>query len=292
MAKVTERYTGQKGQERGLVTICDFSPPRGADRSVLERLKGLEVDFISVAYNPSKSVRVDSATVAYVIKQEAGKDVVFNLATRDMNRLALQSHLLGAQMLGLENVCVVRGDDFTERERALVSSLDDLRPTEFIASIAAMNGGTDFRGLKLRVPTNFCVGATIDMGRAADAEARLTHHKIVAGTHFFITQVLYRATPIKEFHDAYCRVAGHEITVPVFYGLPLLEKDSLPFGDVPAQVQRDLDLGRSGTDIALEQLHAFLEMGIRSIYLVPPILRGGLRKYEAVQRFLEQARRL
>ena len=52
MAKVTDRYAeqvGQRGGERGLVFICDFSPPRGADRSVLERIKDLDADFISVA---------------------------------------------------------------------------------------------------------------------------------------------------------------------------------------------------------------------------------------------------
>ena len=42
-----------------------------------------------------------------------GIDATFTLATRDMNRLALQSQLLGAQMLGLENVIVVQGDPFS-----------------------------------------------------------------------------------------------------------------------------------------------------------------------------------
>ena len=90
--------------------ICDFSPPRGADISVFEQARNLSAEFICIAYNPGHSVRVDSTVMAYMIKKRTGKEVIFNLATRDMNKLALQTHLLGAQLLGLENVVILRGD--------------------------------------------------------------------------------------------------------------------------------------------------------------------------------------
>ena len=51
-----------------------------------------------------------------------------------------------------------------------------------------------------------------------------------------------------------------------------------------------MEKGREGTDIAQELLQNFLDFGIRRIYLVPPILRGGARDYEAAQRVLEWAR--
>ena len=98
------------------VFICDASPPRGSDPALLAPLRGLGADFLSVAYNPGRSVRVNSVAVAHWLERETGADVVFTIATRDMNRVAVQSLLLGAQLLGLENVIVVRGDDFTERE--------------------------------------------------------------------------------------------------------------------------------------------------------------------------------
>ena len=98
------------------VFICDFSPPRFADWNVVQRAGELSADFLCVAYNPGKAVRVDSAMLASAIKTHTGKETVFNLATRDMNRLALQTHLLGAQMLGLENVVVVKGDNFSGRD--------------------------------------------------------------------------------------------------------------------------------------------------------------------------------
>jgi hypothetical protein len=75
--------------------ICDFSPPRGAGPEGVAPAREIEADYICVAYNPGKAVRVDSAAMAAAIKREVGREVVFNLATRNMNKLALQSHLLG-----------------------------------------------------------------------------------------------------------------------------------------------------------------------------------------------------
>ena len=59
---------------------------------------------------------MDPAIAAYAIRQQTGRDAIFTLATRDMNRLATQNHLLGAAMLSLDNVIVVGGDRL-HRER-------------------------------------------------------------------------------------------------------------------------------------------------------------------------------
>ena len=52
-----------------------------------------------------------------------------------MNKLAIQSHLLGADMLGLENILVVAGDDFNSRELKSVKQVRDFSTTGLIASI-------------------------------------------------------------------------------------------------------------------------------------------------------------
>ncbi len=72
--------------------ICDFSPPREGNPAVLEQAN-IDADFISVAYNPGRAVRVNSVLLAAAIRQRTGKDTIFTLATRDMNKLALQSQL-------------------------------------------------------------------------------------------------------------------------------------------------------------------------------------------------------
>ena len=288
MTKVTEIYNAEG--ER-VVFICDFSPPRRIDDTYLDNAKQLDADFICVAYNPGKSVRVDSAMLAYAIKERAGKETIFNLATRDMNKLAIQTHLLGAQVLGVENVIIVQGDRFTERDLALAKEVSDYRPTELIGAVAALNEGTDYKGQQLRTPTSYCIGASIDLARGVEREARLTHRKALAGAHFFIAQPIFDTREITRFQEAYQEVAGQPLTQPVFYGLQILEKDGVIFSSVPQGVRDEIESGRSGTDIALEHLEAFLNAGIRTIYLVAPILRGGVRNYAAAQHVIEEARR-
>ena len=281
MAKVTDKYDGSNP-----VVICDFSPPRGSDPSLLSGAHDISPDFFSVAYSPGKAVRLDPVAAAHAIRQQTGVDVIFTVATRDMNRLSTQNHLLGADLLGLQNVIVVGGDPFTPGELEAVKDVRDYRPTELVASIKAMNQGLDYRGLKLRSPTDFCVGATIDLGRGIEREARLTRSKVAAGADFLITQPIYDIALVERFRDAYQAAAGEPLLAPVFWGLQALDANGLVFGDVPQGVRDELEAGRDGVEIAAGLLTEFLDAGIAGIYLVPPIFRGGLRDYEAAQRVL------
>ena len=154
----------------------------GTDTSLLHEAKSLDADFISVNYSPGKSARVNSAFAAAWIKQNTGKEVIFSLSTRDMNRVAAQGLLLGAGMMGLENVVVVKGDSFTESELEITKPVDDYAPTGLIRAVADMNRGIDYKGLRLQNPTGFCIGATIDLTRSMDRQVALTRKKVEAGS--------------------------------------------------------------------------------------------------------------
>ena len=126
--------------------LCDFSPPKGADLSTIEQVKAVGADCVSVAYSPGKAVRGDPAVVAHLIRQGGGQEVMVSMACRDMNKLAIQNHLLGAQLLGIDNVLILQGDRFTERDTALMKEVNDFTPTGLIKAIAAMNGVTSVVG--------------------------------------------------------------------------------------------------------------------------------------------------
>ena len=126
-------------------------------------------------------------------------------------------------MLGLDNVIVVGGDAFTERDLSAVKDVRDFRPTELIAAIKSMNQGVDYKGLKLRSPTDFCVGAAIDLGRGIEREARLTRAKASAGADFFITQPIYDLDQIERFREGYEAAAGEPLAAPVFWGVQVLD---------------------------------------------------------------------
>ena len=283
MVKVVD-YTYESTGRPGF--ICDFSPPRSG--SVAEaRRADIPADFISVAYNPGRAVRANPAMLAAAIRAETGREAVFTIATRDMNRLALQSLLLGAQVLGLENVVVVQGDRFDNRDRALLA-VNGYRPTELIAAIRALNEGTDFRGSNLREPTNFCIGATFDLGRGMDEEAELTARKVEAGADFLMSQPIFDPQDAHRFREAYERQSSELLSIPVFYGLQILEQDGVLFSNVPEVVKAELEGGRSGVDIAVEMYGSFRAAGLTNVYLVPPIRRGGARDYAAAREFLDR----
>ena len=287
MAKVTE-HTASTGNR--LSIICDFSPPRGGDAALLADVASLDADFVSIAYNPGLSVRINSAMTAAWVKSHTDRDVVFTLATRDMNKVAVQSLLLGAQLLAVENVVVVKGDPLSERDSQRFRAVDDYTPTGLIRSIIDMNGGIDLRGLKLRAPTDFCVGATIDLARDLDAELALTRQKVEAGAQFFLAQPTFDPGVVLSFMDRYASQFGEALEAPVFHGIQVMAPESIRFGDIPDWVTNDLDSGRPGEEIALEVWQRYIDAGLLLAYLIPPILRGGRRDYAAAQRAISLAR--
>lgn len=266
--------------------ICDFSPPRSGDPRIVTQAQ-IGADFISVAYNPGRAVRTNSPMLAAAI-QQSGKNTVFTLATRDMNKLAVQSQLLGAQTLGLQNVVVVQGDQFGPRDRARVASVNDYQPTSLIASIVRLNQGLDFKGSQLRTPTDFCIGASVDLGRGIEEEAQLAVRKVHAGAEFLITQPIFDVDHVARYRESYAYHAGKAGVLPIFFGLQILEKDGVLFSSVPVSLQSELQGGRSGVDIALELYQRFQEARLNNIYLMPPIKRGGTRNYDAAEEFLSK----
>lgn len=267
---------------------CDFSPPRGGDPKLLAPALTLTTDFISVAYNPGRSVRVNSILAAHWIHQKTCRDVIFTLSTRDINKIGLQSLLLGAELVGLKNVVVVKGDELSVPELSKTKPVHDFKPTEMMNSIVSMNEGLDYRGLKLRTSTDFCIGATIDLNSGMEGAIRLTHHKVEAGAQFFLMQPVSKLGQVRSFLDRYAVRYGEPLASMVFVGVQMMASDGLFFGELPKWVSRDLAAGRPGHDIAIQSVGELIDAGFRSIYLIPPVFKGGRRGYEAAQKVLAE----
>ena len=156
--------------------------------------------------------------------------------------------------------------------------------------MAQLNDGVDFRGLKLRGPTRFCIGATVDLGRDLGGEVALTRRKVEAGAPLLDLAADVWSRRAHAFLDAYAEHHG-ELGLPMLHGIQVMTGESIQFGDIPRWVTDDLGRQRPGTEIAVQVLEAFVSAGFRSFYLVPPILRGGRRDYEAAQAVLEAFRR-
>jgi homocysteine S-methyltransferase len=268
--------------------VCDFSPPRGGNSDLLSEASILTPDIFSVAYSPGKSVRVNPVMVAHWIQENCNLPSIFTLATRDMNRGALQGILLGAQLLGLDNVVSVMGDDFTESERKLQVTVRDFSSTQLIKSIKDMNQRLDFRQRFLLQPTNFCVGATIDLSKGWAKEIALTKKKIDCGADFILSQPLFDPMLPKQFLGRYFEETGARLELPIMWGIQIKTKDSLTFTEIPDWIDRDLTLGRSGFDIALQVIDSHLDMNLTDFYIVPPAYSSGRRDYESAQAVIEE----
>ena len=160
---------------------CDVSPPKlGMDES-LRSLCELKPDIFSVSYNPGRSTTVNSVVAANWVQIQTEIDAMFTIGTRDMNKLALQSLMLGAQLNSLKNVVIVAGDKFSDAESRLVREVNDFTPTEMIQATIGMNSRKDFTGRNIHEPTEFCIGGVFDLNKRWEKEVVLVAEKVTPG---------------------------------------------------------------------------------------------------------------
>ncbi len=268
--------------------VCDVSPPRGGSTQLLDVIADVTPDMFFVAANPGRSVRVSSSSVAQWIESNTKIPALFAMTTRDMNKTAMQTTLLGAHVMGLRNLVVVKGDNFTTTRGCADVSVKGFTPTEFIRSVKKLNKRTDFTGRVLSEPTDFCVGSTLDTSRDWGSEISLTAKKIRCGSDFLIAQPNFDPVVTKQFLEQYKGNQRSELKVPIMWGVQIMSRDSISFTDVPEQVTKELALGNAGYEIALDMIHKYQEIGIKHFYLVPPIFPGGRRDYESAQAVIEE----
>ena len=102
----------EKIKQRKFLITSEIGPPKGID--LKESLDDAElikdrVDAINVTDLQSSVMKIGSLAVCHLLK-ERGIEPIFQLTCRDRNRLALQSDLLSAAALGIENALLLTGD--------------------------------------------------------------------------------------------------------------------------------------------------------------------------------------
>ena len=95
-----------------LAVTSECGPPRGAVpekvREKAEMLRGY-VDAVNVTDNQTAMVRMSSLAACILIKQ-MGLNPILQMVTRDRNRLAMQSDILGAYAHGIDTMLCLSGD--------------------------------------------------------------------------------------------------------------------------------------------------------------------------------------
>ena len=187
------------------IVTSEIGPPKGID--VEEMLKDADlikgrVDAINVTDMQSSVLRLGSLAVCHLLKKR-GIEPILQMTCRDRNRLALQSDLLSAAVLGIENVLVLTGDYTTAGDHPEAKPVFDLGSVELLEVIKSLQAGFDMKGNPLKGTPKFCVGAVVNPGAdPLEPEIIKMEKKIEAGALFFQTQAVYDIPLFKRFLDA------------------------------------------------------------------------------------------
>ena len=198
-----ERFEHKLGKKPFLVTM-EVNPPKGTDLSeilgAVERVRGL-VDAINVTDGSGAIMRASPVAVAKTML-DVGVDPILQLTCRDRNRLALQADLLGASILGIRNLLLLKGDDPKAGDHPDAMPVFEIDSAGLMRVARGLTEGKDMAGHPLKGPPHFCIGAAADPGaKDLDVELQKLKAKIEGGAQFFQTQAVFDAVPLRRFME-------------------------------------------------------------------------------------------
>ena len=224
---------GHSGLEQKLssgkfVVAVEMDPPRGLSTHKLiagaSLLHEAGADVIDVADSPMARMRMSAWAVCDVIQRKVGIETTLHFPTRGRNLLRIQGDLLAAHALEIHNVFVVMGDPTSIGDYPEAADNYDIVPSGLIKLIKqGFNFGLDHSGASIGQPTNYFVGAALNLTpRDKDAEIRNLNRKVNSGADFFLTQPIYDPAPAQAFLGQYAEKYG-KLEQPVLVGvLPLV----------------------------------------------------------------------
>jgi 5,10-methylenetetrahydrofolate reductase len=207
---------------QGKFVVCaEVGPPKGIDIKELMETAAMmrgKVDFINATDQQSSAMRLGSLATCHLIK-EKGLEPVFQITCRDRNRIALQSDLLSAYVLGIENVLCLTGDHVSLGDHPQAKPVFDLDSVSLLQSAKLLESGHDMAGKELFGTPRFCLGAVVSPG-ADPVEPQIIkmEKKVKAGAQFFQTQAVYEPKKFEEFMKAVA-----PLKVPVIVGIVMLK---------------------------------------------------------------------
>jgi 5,10-methylenetetrahydrofolate reductase len=192
--------------DRGTFAVTiEYNPPKGTNiAAVLDNAKQLvgRVHGVNVTDNTAAIVRAGSLPVCRLL-YELGHDPVMQLTCRDRNRIAMQSDLLGAHMLGIRNILCLTGDYPTVGDHKEAKPVYDLDSVQVMQLVQGLNAGRDMAGNKLDGATAFTIGAAVTP--EADPLGPMLAKfevKVKAGAQFFQTQAIFNPDQFAGFMNA------------------------------------------------------------------------------------------
>jgi methylenetetrahydrofolate reductase (NADPH) len=256
-----------------LVLTAECLPPRSGGAEAIKRLSAAlspSLDAVVVADNPDE-IHGSALACAAVLARE-GREVVLSMATRDRNRIALESDALGASALGIGAILCLSGNHQSLGvcpQAAAANDIDSIQLTQAL------------KGLDL---PDLLVGAVAHpFQQPLELNLLRLKKKIAAGADFLLTQPVFDLAAFTLWMDA-VRAAGLDKKAAIIASvLPLTSVDKAeslrqrqtygPLDEaVVARLGKASDAAKEGLAMAAEMADQLKTVpGVRGIH----ILSGG-----------------
>lgn len=271
--------------EGGQFVICgETTPPKSPNASVVKKksqhFNGF-VDAVNVTDNQSAVVRMSSMVSSKLLLDE-GLEPIMQMTCRDRNRLAIESDLIGASALGIDNLLCLTGDHQKFGDDPEARGVFDLDSIQLIAAVRQMNAGVLISGKAMKRPTNFFIGGAANPF-ATPMEIRVikVQKKVDAGAHFIQTQPVFDLETFSKWMDMVVAEGLHEQVailpgiMPVKSTLILEHMEAnIPGMRIPQtcidRFSQAEDVQEEGIRLAVETARELKKMkGVHGIHLLP-----------------------
>ncbi len=203
------------------VVTAEVAPPKGADPGeALARAAAMPsaVAAVNVTDNQGANMRMTPLALAALLVRR-GIEPILQLTCRDRNRMALQSDLLGAAALGVENLLLLSGDHARFGDHPAAKSVFDLDSVQLLQAVAGLQEGHDLAGRPLTsLPVFFGGAAASPEAEPFELMFQKISKKVQAGARFFQTQAVFDPEKLARF-----MTAARSLGVPVLVGVLLLK---------------------------------------------------------------------
>jgi methylenetetrahydrofolate reductase (NADPH) len=276
-----------------LIVTAECLPPRGSDPEAVRRLSSMlpsSLDAVVIGDNPDQ-IRSSAFSAAMILGKEGRPSVILSMATRDRNRIALLSDVMGAAALDIAAILCMSGSHQSSGVCPQAAAANDLDSVQFTQAMKKMIlDGAEFHSRDHAPKLKFQVGAVAHPYlRPMDLNLICLKKKIVAGADFLMTQAVFDIAAFRQWMDA-VRAAGLENRTAIFATvLPLAGVERAlelqrrqtygPIADhVIDRIRKAGDAAEEGAAIAAEMAAQLKDIpGVRGVH----ILSGGCESVAA-----------
>jgi len=272
------------------VITAEITPPASCDAADLLAktlpFKAL-ADAINVTDGAGARAHLAAVTAAGILLQN-GVEPVLQFTCRDRNRIALQSDLMAAAALGVQNLLMLKGDDPKQGDQPDAKPVFDLDTVSLTQMAIAMRDKGELpNGRKVDGQAKFFIGAAdAPIDPPAGWEPKSLKAKIAAGCEFAQTQFCMDAAVVRRY---LARLADHGVKLPMLIGIsPLRSAKSARwmreklFGTIisdaiVARMDAATNPAAEGQRICLELLEELSNIpGVAGVHLMAPGNEGAI----------------